>query len=90
MNQPVQPATLLEETREFQIFISNSEIAMRTAAGEDDKLCWGGCYKFFPNETDGKHTYAACPFRRVDKVREHALPFLRRFSLQNGPLNRKV
>ena len=88
--QPVPNATLMEEAREFQIFMSNSEIAMRTAAGEEDKLCWGGCYKFFPNDSDGKHTYSACPFRRVDRVREHALPYLRRFRQQNGPLNRRV
>ena len=90
MLQPVPTATLMEEAREFQIFISNSEIAMRTAAGEENKLCWGGCYKFFPNDSDGRHTYTSCPFRRVDRVREHALPFLKRFRQQNGPLNRKV
>ena len=88
--QPVPATTLVEEAREFQIFISNSEIAMQTAAGEENKLCWGGCYKFFPNDTDGRHTYTACPFRMVDKVREHALPYLQRFRQQNGPLNRKV
>ena len=87
---PVPQATLLEEAKEFQIFISNSEIAMRTAAGEEDKLCWGGCFKFFPNDSDGRHTYASCPFRRVDRVREHALPFLKRFRQHNGPLNRRV
>ena len=90
MSQPVPAAVLLEEVREFKIFISNSEIAMRTAAGEEDKLCWGECYKFFPQDTDGRHTYTACPFRRVDRVREHALPYLRRFRQQNGSLNRKV
>ena len=90
LHQPVPQSTLLEEAREYKIFLSNSEIAMRTAAGEENKLCWGGCYKFFPEDTDGRHTYAACPFRRVDRVREHALPFLRRFRQQNGPLNRKV
>ena len=63
---------------------------MRMAAGEENKLCWGGCYKFFPNDSDGKHTYASCPFRRVDRVREHALPFLKRFRQQNGTLNRRV
>ena len=88
--QPVAASTLMEEAREFQIFISNSEIAMRTAAGEEDRLCWGGCFKFFPDDSDGKHTYTSCPFRRVDRVREHALPFLKRFRQQNGPLNRKV
>ena len=88
--QPVPHATLMEEAKEFQIFLSNSEIAMRAAAGEEDKLCWGGCFKFFPNDTDGRHTYAACPFRRVDRVREHALPHLKRFRQQNGPLNRRV
>ena len=90
ISPPVPQAVLMEEAKEFQIFLSNSEIAMRTAAGEEDKLCWGGCYKFFPGDSDGKHTYAACPFRRVDRVREHALPHLRRFRQQNGPLNRKV
>ena len=90
ITQPVPASVLIDEAREFQIFISNSEIAMRTAAGEENKLCWGGCYKFFPGETDGKHTYTSCPFRRVDKVREHALPQLRRFRQHNGPLNRKV
>ena len=90
LGQPVPAATLIEEAKEFSIFISNSEIAMRTAAGEENKLCWGGCYKFFPNDTDGKHTYTTCPFRRVDRVRAHALPFLRQFRDRNGPLNRKV
>ena len=90
MNQPVSHATQREEAREFQIFMSNSEIAMRTAAGEENKLCRGGCYKFFPNDMDGRHTYSSCPFRRVDRVRELALPFLRRFRQQNAPLNRKV
>ena len=37
--QPVPASTLMEEAREFQIFISNSEIAMRTAAGDEDRLC---------------------------------------------------
>ena len=46
VSQPVAQETLREEAREFQIFMSNSEIAMRAAAGEEDKLCWGGCYKF--------------------------------------------
>ena len=90
MAQPVSAAVLMEEAKEFKIFISNSEIAMRTAAGEEDKLCWGGCHKFFPNDTDGRHTYTTCPFRRVDRVREHALPYLKRFRQHNGPLNRKV
>ena len=63
LNQPVPQSTLMEEAREYKIFLSNSEIAMQTAAGEEDKLCWGGCYKFFPEDTDGRQTYAACPFR---------------------------
>ena len=63
---------------------------MRTAAGEEEILCWGGCYKFFPSDTDGRHTYTMCPFIRVDRVREHALPCLKRFRHQNGPLNRKI
>ena len=87
---PVPQSVLLEEAREFQIFMSNSEIAMRTAAGEENKLCWGGCYKFFPGDSDGKHTYSSCPFRRVDRVREHALPYLKQFRQNNGPLNRRV
>ena len=39
IGQPVPTATLLEEVRGFQIFIGNSEIAMRSAAGEEEKLC---------------------------------------------------
>ena len=81
------PPAVIEEAKEFKIFISNSEIAMRTAAGEEDKLCWEGCYKFFPSDLDRKHTYTTCPFRRV---REHALPYLRRFRQHNSPLNRKL
>ena len=94
LSQPVPATTLIEEAREFQIFIrifiSNSEIAMRTAAGEEERLCWGGCYKFFPGDSDGKHTYTMCPFRRVDRVREHALPYLKRFRQQHVPLNHKI
>ena len=86
----VPASTLVDKAQEFQIFISSSEIAMWTAVGEEDKMCWGRCLKFFPNDTDGKHTYTKCPLRLVDRVRKHALPHLRKFKLQNGLLNRKV
>ena len=56
--QPIPHSTLREEAKEFSIFMRNSEIAMRAAAGEERKLCWGGYYKFFPEESDGKDMYA--------------------------------
>ena len=39
VSHPVPAVVLVKEAREFQIFISNSEIVMRTAAREEDKLC---------------------------------------------------
>ena len=47
MQQPVAAVTLAEEAREIQFFLSNSEIAMRTAAGEENKLCWAAATSFF-------------------------------------------
>ena len=90
INQPVPQATLIEEAKEFQIFVSNAELTMRTATREENKLYWGGCYKFFPEDSDGRHIYASRPFRSLNKVREYALPFLRRFRQKNGSLNRRV
>ena len=47
--------------------------------------------KFLTERQCGRHTYASCSFRRIDRIREHALPFLlQRFRQQNGPLNKKA